>query len=37
MDEHLAALDPTNATWQSDVRVSRNQVERLRAQATGRT
>ena len=31
IDEQLAALDPTNATWQNDVEVSRAMVARLKA------
>jgi hypothetical protein len=30
IDERLAALDPSNVTWQKDVAVSRTQVARLR-------
>jgi len=30
IDERLAALDSTNATWQRDVAVSRAPVQRLR-------
>lgn len=30
IDERLAASDPTNQTWQKDVRVSRRLVEGLR-------
>ena len=32
IDEKLSALDPTNATWQKDVKASRAWVEQLSAQ-----
>jgi len=31
IDERLAATDPTNVTWQNDVKVSRRLVAELRA------
>jgi hypothetical protein len=31
IDERLAASDPTNATWQNDVRVSRRLVREVGA------
>jgi hypothetical protein len=34
IDERLAALDPTNATWQRDLLVSRALVARLRISHT---
>ena len=31
IDERIAALDPTNVTWQNDVQVSRQLVAQVRA------